>query len=494
MKKLKKQFLSINNSLENYFNNLKDFLNNFKKIRFSQNKRFFLSISGILILIFSYLLIPTFYNKNLVQTEIENQVLQKYNINLRFNDNIGYGLLPKPHFFSKNTSILRDQDENEKKVEIGLVKNLKFFINISDFFQPKQIEIRDLFFKNTDFNIQKKDISFFMKLLETEPNENKIIIKDSNIFFKNERNEVLFINKIKNSKFFYDSYNLQNSVSSSNEIFNVPFKFEIKKNKFKKEITSKFSSKKLRLNIENQISYNNDIKDGLLELVFINKSTSLNYYLHKDFLKFSSNSRNKYEGLMEYKPFYFNAEFNYDGLNLKNFFNQDFIFTDLIKSEIFNNNSLNANINFNVKDITNIAELNNLFLKFDIEEGNLKFSDSNIMWKDDLKITLIEGSLHYDKNDINLIGRIILNFKNIDNFYRSFQVKKDYRKKIKEIEFDFLYNFSKNKVSFDNLVIDQKSNSDLEKFIDNFNSSENQILNKIKFKNFVSRILKIYSG
>ncbi len=197
---------------------------------------------------------------------------------------------------------------------------------------------------------------------------------------------------------------------------------------------------------------------------------------------------------MEYKPFYLDAEFNYDGLSLKNFFNQDFIFTDLIKSEIFNNNSLNANINFNVKDITNIAELNNLFLKFDIEEGNLKFSDSNIMWKDDLKITLIEGSLHYDKNDINLIGRIILNFKNIDNFYRSFQVKKDYRKKIEEIEFDFLYNFSQNKVSFDNLIIDKKTNSDLEKFIDNFNSTENQILNKIKFKNFVSRILKIYSG
>ena len=197
---------------------------------------------------------------------------------------------------------------------------------------------------------------------------------------------------------------------------------------------------------------------------------------------------------MEYKPFYFNAEFNYDGLSLKNFFNQDFIFNDLIKSEIFNNSSLNANINLNVKDITNIAELNNLFLKFDIEEGNFKFSDSNIMWKDDLKITLIEGSLHNDRNDINLIGRIVLNFENIENFYKSFQVKKDYRKKIKEIEFDFLYNFSQNKITFDNLEIDQKSNPDLEKFIDNFNSSEDKILNKIRFKNFVSKILRVYSG
>ncbi len=494
MKKLKKQFLSINNSLESYFNNLKLFLNNFKKTRFSQNKRFFLSLSGILILLLSYFLIPTFYNNNLVQTEIENQVFQRYNIRLKFNEKVGYGLLPKPHFFSKNISILRERNANEKNIEIALVKNLKFFINISDFFQPKQIDVKDLSFQNTDFNIYKEDISFFKKLLETEPNENKIIIKDSNIFFKNEKNEVLFINKIKNSKFFYDFYNFQNTVSSVNEIFNVPFKFEVKKDKFKKKIYSKFNSKKLRLNIENEISYNNDVKDGLLELVFINKSTSLNYKLYKDYLEFSSSNRNHYNGLMEYKPFYFNAEFNYDGLSLKNFFNQDFIFTDLLKSEIFSNDSLNANINLNVKDITNIAELNNLFLKFDIEEGNLKFSGSNIMWKDDLKITLIEGSLHNDSNDINLIGRIILNFDNIDDFYRSFQVKKEYRKKIKEIEFDFLYNFSQNKVSFDNLVIDQKSNLNLEKFIDNFNSSENQVLNKIKFKNFVSRILKIYAG
>ena len=102
-KKLKKQFLSINSSLESYFNNLKVFLNNFKKIKFAQNRRFFISISIILILLFTYFLIPTFYNKSLVQSEIENQVLQRYNIRLKFNEKIGYGLLPKPHFFSKNT-------------------------------------------------------------------------------------------------------------------------------------------------------------------------------------------------------------------------------------------------------------------------------------------------------------------------------------------------------------------------------------------------------
>ena len=42
-------------------------------------------------------------------------------------------------------------------------------------------------------------IFIFKNLLETAPNENKIVIKNSNIFFKNEDDEVLFINKIFNS-------------------------------------------------------------------------------------------------------------------------------------------------------------------------------------------------------------------------------------------------------------------------------------------------------
>ena len=56
-----------------------------------------------------------------------------------------------------------------------------------------------------------------------EPNENKIIIKKSNIFFENSDEELLFLNKIKNSKFYFDSYNLENVLISKNEIFNIPY-------------------------------------------------------------------------------------------------------------------------------------------------------------------------------------------------------------------------------------------------------------------------------
>ena len=52
------------------------------------------------------------------------------------------------------------------------------------------------------------------------------------------------------------------------------------------------------------------------------------------------------------------------------------------------------------------------------------------MWKKDLKISFKESFLSYNENEIKFIGKAILDFKDLDNFYKSFQVKKDNRKQI----------------------------------------------------------------
>ena len=38
------------------------------------------------------------------------------------------------------------------------------------------------------------------------------------------------------------------------------------------------------------------------------------------------------------------------------------------------------------------------------------------------------NALNYDESQINLNGKIVLNFDSLDNFYQSFQVNKNYRK------------------------------------------------------------------
>ena len=197
-KKVKKQILSINDLIESNFNKLKYLRSNYKKILLSKENRLVLVTGTVVILTLSYFLIPTFYNKDIIQSQIKN-----YNLDLKFNEKINYILLPRPHFSAKNLSILRN------KKEIGLAKNLRVFIGLGHFFSFKnEIKIQDLAFHKTDFNIYLDDFLFFKKLLQTEPNENKIYFKKSNIFFKNQNEDVLFINKISNSKFYYDANKL----------------------------------------------------------------------------------------------------------------------------------------------------------------------------------------------------------------------------------------------------------------------------------------------
>ena len=181
-------------------------------------------------------------------------------------------------------------------------------------------------------------------------------------------------------------------------------------------------------------------------------------------------------------------------MSTKNFFNNDSILVDLVQSEIFKNENLNVNLKFNIKKITNIAELNNLLLNLDIKEGDIQFSKSMLMWKDDLKISLDESFLNYDGNQINLDGKLTFDFIDLDNFYKNFQIKKTNRKKIKKIELYSVYNFNNNLITFSNPRIDNNPNIKIENYFENFNENEKRALNKVRFKNFVSNFFDTYAG
>ena len=68
------------------------------------------------------------------------------------------------------------------------------------------------------------------------------------------------------------------------------------------------------------------------------------------------------------------------------------------------------------------------------------------------------------------------------------------RKNIKKIELDFNYDFTEEKISFDNLRIDNKSNKKIEEVVSEFNLNSQKFFNKVTFKNFVNDILLAYFG
>ena len=488
-KKLKKLILSINVSIENYFNFLKNFKLKTVKGKIDQYNKVFWTSLIFFVLIISYFLAPVAFDRPITKQKIENQVFNKYNLDISFNEKLVYNLLPRPHFKTKNLSIL----QNDKI--IGNVKSFKIFISIDKLFSLKNFETKDIILDGAEFNLNKNELDFFYKLLKAKPNKNKIDIKDSKIFFKSEKNEILFINKIYNGKIYYDTNNLQNVLSSKNELFNVPYKIIVKNDRINKVLFSIFNSKKIRLNIENETSYNDLIKEGKLEVVFINKNIIINYKIDQGSLSFySKNKKNISDGNVDFKPFYLSMKHNFDRLNLKHLFDNDTILVELIKNEIFKSKNFNASIVINVQNVINIDEFNNLFLRINMEEGILDISNSEIMWKDDLKIKLSESSVIYEENQINLIGKMILEFINIDHFYSSFQVKKVDRKKINQIELDYNYNLDSKQINFDNVKIDKLQVLKLQKFIENFNSKEDKTFNKIKFKNFINDFFEVYAG
>ncbi len=69
-------------------------------------------------------------------------------------------------------------------------------------------------------------------------------------------------------------------------------------------------------------------------------------------------------------------------------------------------------------------------MKTNIKQGDIGFSGSNINWRDSVKITLSDSLLTQENNEINLIGKFIFDFNDLNNFYRAFQIKKTTEKKL----------------------------------------------------------------
>jgi len=487
-KKISKQISSINNLLENYFNSLRRFILDTKRLRFDKNNKVFLIIVSIIFLILVYFLIPTAYNKELIQKEIKNQIYQKYNIVIKFDNKIQYNFFPKPNFSSKNLFILNDQRK------IADVKNFKIFVDFKNFFKFNQIQTQDIILDKVDFNIKKSDLSFFTILLKTEPNRDKIKIRKSNIFFTNKDNEVLFINQVNDSQFYYDLKNLKNVLVSKSKVFNVPYKLTIRNDKLNEIFDFEFISKKLVLKIENETDYKKKNDTGNLKISFKNKSNTFKYQINQNTLDITSRDNNRiFKGLIEFKPFYLVSNFKYQTFRIKDLLENPF-FMEILRSQILNNKNLNAKINFDVKNVYDFDRFSDLSLKLKIEEGNYNFSNSNIIWKENVNVRFSDSFLNFNKEKINLNGEMSFDVKNQDEFYKFFQIKKDLRKNIKKIELDFNYDFNEGKITFDNLRIDNQSNKKIEEIISNFNSKSKKFFNKVTFKNFVNNILTAYFG
>ncbi len=487
IKKFNKLLISINKLIESFFINLDNFIKSLKKknsISEKINNRVFVSFGILVILVLFYFLIPSFYDKNLVKIKLENQIKNKYNLKVNFLDNVSYAIFPKPHFYANDLNIFQGNDFLINS------KNVKIYISPKNFFNSEKLKIENIIFQKNEFNIKNRNLSFFKKLLNSNKSEHNINFKDSIIFFKDNFEDVLFLINLKDLILYYDLEN-QNQLKSKFEIFNLPFMFDLNHNENDSLVTSILKSKKIRLNIENDFKYSDKKINGNLNFQVINKVKSLTYNIENNYVSFKSNDESL-NGKIDIKPFFLSLSLNLDSINTKRIFNEKSILVNLIRSEIFNNQSINAEVKIILKKLRNYNFFENIFVRIFFEEGYITIKDLSSDWNDSVKINIFETQLLNEGDKLSLVGSVSFNFSNLDKFYRYYQISSKYRKKIKKIESNFVLDINEKKFEMSNIKIDNITNDNLNNFVEIYNSQSKNFLNKVIFRNFVKSFFENY--
>ncbi len=479
----------INNLLEKNLNKLN--LDNFKNLLI--NNKIFLSIIALIILFLSYLSFPNIHNNEEVASEIKKNLKNKLNLEFNFQEDLDYKFLPRPHFTTNNSSISVQEDK------ITEIKKLKVYVSLENLFSLKNIKLNHVILEEANFNLNKENYNFFYNLLDGNFNDFKFEILKSNVFYRSLENEVLFINNIKNVKYFFDPKEIKNMLFANNEIFNLPYSIKIFDDKIEKTIHSKINIESLRLEISNQTSYDDTNYLGFAEINLINSKSLFEYQLKDNSFEFKffdklQNPEFSYIGNLNFKPFYSKITGNTNKLNLSPLFSSNAIIKELLKTEILNNKNIDFYSIISGNSIKQFNDFKNVLIKSKIQEGLVDIDQSKITWKNNIDFEFLDSLIFVKEGKLILDSDVEININNIDELYKSLLTPKNLRKKISKVNVGFTYLFDEKNIKVKNISIDGKLYEKSKYSFDDILLKENNLQNKIYLKNLLNEVIINYSG
>ena len=462
-----------------------------KKLEYftSYNRSSFLLI-GIIIVALSYLSIPYFYNTNKLINKVERELSKNLNINFSLSKDFSYSFFPRPFFTFQKVSFL-NQVENIGKIKVDISPTQLFF--------SEDIKIGNVTLHKVSFNINKKNYNFFVDLLKNDYSNFKFEIKNSNIFYNNVKNDILFINKINKLKYYYDKKKFSNFLIAESEIFNIPYFMKIQNNFEKKEINNSINSDLLKLKIENQFSYKNIEKKGFIKLFYNKRKSNAEYSLSKNSFKFSYSDKLLepnfvYKGNINFKPFFSESLGNLKEISTNQLLNPNSVLVQFLKTEILNNKNLNIKTSVNANQIKSYKDLTNLILKVKISEGLIDINESSLSWLDYVDFKISDSLLYVKDNILILDAFIEIKINDYNEVYKFFQTPRNYRKKIKKVEFNLNYNFDQLSAKLNDIKIDNVIHEEVSKNLNQLIFKDNKLQNRIYFKNLMNQAIKNYAG
>ena len=483
MKQIVKNF---NNLIKKTIFKLKNKTNN--KFHVSTFNKYIITAISILFAYIFYLLIPLLYDKNWVHDKIVSKLSSEFNINLSNSFDISYRILPKPHYS------IRDS-----KTSLAEIKVLDVFISQSNFFNKESTKINEVSIKEANFFLLNNDLKTLYNNSENKFSEKKIKINNSNIFFKDNLNEVISIIKISKAFLFFDEKNLFNLFNFNGEVFNIPFELNYQ-NIINSQKKIKIKASDIQLKIINEFfKKDEDLNGGMNNISILNSSINTKYSIKDQIIIFQSdgsktfNSKINYNGQLAINPFDLNLKIDLYNYKISNLFRSNSIINEFIKSGLLFNENISVHTLVNIEN-TKIDEIfNEAKLKLKILNGKISF-DKSVFINNNIGLIEVSNSDLFLENDkLILTANLSIDIKDPDRLYSFLITNKRLRKDIKNIKLNIIYDFLGNEIAFKNIKIDDNKVSDqFYNIAEGFN--DNNSNNLTKSRRLLNELIGLYEG
>ena len=458
--------------MKNYLSKIENFdIQNF--ISYFSKKNPFGTIISLIALVFLfslYFTIPTFYNYENFDEEIQKKVSKDFKLDLKNISNITYLMLPTPHFLIEECDVYLS---NNPKDKLLTVKHLKINIFSKNLHKKEKIELKNIHLDKVDLDLQFINIKNFYSHLRyniTKP----IYLKNSNLFLRDENKEIILISKISKFKYFIDNQNKTKKLTSVGNLFGSDFSFAWEKNYTNPKITTgDIKFKNPNLNILS--TFNKDSENftkAKTNIKFLRNSLDLNYKFNKDAIELIDDknkiiNRSKLVGNISLDTFFFDLNLILSGIRIETVLNN--LFLNLHKINKTANLNFNGNLKINLDEVKNRL-FENLIIDINFLEKKISLNKSSLSLKKIGKINFSDPSF-YEKNEKLFVkSKIKFDVHDQQELYKRFLIPRQNRVDLNKIYFEVEYNVDDGNYFLSTINLNENENENNEMIFQEINN------------------------
>ncbi len=471
--------------MKNYLPKLERFIlslkNNFSSLRNKNPFSVIISSIALIFLLLLYFTIPAFYNYKNFDKEIQKKVSKDFKLDLKNISNITYLIIPTPHFLIEECDLYFSNDSKER---ITRVKNLKINIYSKNLHKKEKIELKNINLNKTDFDLHFEDLKNFYNHLNnniTKP----IYFTNSNLFFRDNKNEIISISKIKKFKYFSNIQNKEKKLNISGNLFGSTINFKWRKDYLSPNLTiSNIKFKNPNLNIINKFNKENEkFVKAETNIKFSKNNLNLNYKFNNEEIQFSDDeiekiNHSKLIGNINLDPFFFDLELILSGIRIQTVLNN--IFLNIHRTSKSSHINFNGTLKISLNEINNRL-FENLIININFLDKKISLNNSSLNLKKIGKINFSDPTIYEKNQKLFIKSKIKFNISDQEELFRRFLIPRQNRVDLNKVYFELEYNVDDGNYYLSNINFNEsKDNQSIFYEINNVQQLNNLILREFK--------------